>query len=181
MMNFIVSYFFHFPQSWQINLGNTVDDAVRAFSRNHQIGLRAVRDSVIFIISGIFSTLEALPWIVLVLFVTLLAWFLTRKWYAGLLYGGLLTFVGICGLWPHMLQTLSIVISSVLYCIILGFPLGVLLAVNKRANSIIRPILDTMQTMPSWVYLVPAVMLFSVGMTPALIATTVYAIVPIVR
>jgi glycine betaine/proline transport system permease protein/glycine betaine/proline transport system substrate-binding protein len=65
--------------------------------------------------------------------------------------------------------------------VLAGFPLGVLLALSPRANRIIRPILDTMQTMPSWVYLVPAVILFNVGITPALLATTIYAIVPIVR
>ena len=180
-MGIIETYILQFPKSWQINLGTTVDDAVKSFSRSHQIGLRAVKDTVIFAVGGIHSILEAIPWIVLVLFVAALAWYLTRKWYIGIIYGVLLTFVGCCGLWLHMLQTLSIVITSVLICILFGFPLGVLLAVSKRANSVIRPILDTMQTMPSWVYLVPAVMLFSVGMTPALIATTIYAIVPIVR
>ena len=180
-MNIINDYILRFPQSWQIKLGTTVDDAVKNFSKTHQLGLRAVKDTVIAVVGGIYSFLEATPWIVLVLLVAGLAWYLTRKWYSGLLYGVLLTFIGCCGLWVQMLQTLSIVIASVLLCIILGFPLGVLLAVSKRANNIIRPILDTMQTMPSWVYLVPAVMLFSVGMTPALIATTIYAIVPIVR
>ena len=180
-MNFFVENFRHFPQSWQFNLGNTVDDAVKSFSRNHQVGLRAIKDTIIFIVGGIYSALDNIPWIVLVLFVGALAWYLTKKWYVGLLYAVMLTFVGCCGLWVQMLQTLSIIIASVILCIILGFPLGVLLAVSERANSIIRPVLDTMQTMPSWVYLVPAVMLFSVGMTPALIATTIYAIVPIIR
>ena len=180
-MSFIEGYILHFPQSWQFNLGSTVDDAVKSFSRNHQIGLRAVKDTVISVVGGIHLILESTPWIVLVLFVAVLTWFFTRKWYIGAVFGVLLTFVGCCGLWEQMLQTLSIVIASVLICIVFGFPLGILLAVSKRANSVIRPILDTMQTMPSWVYLVPAVMLFSVGMTPALIATTIYAIVPIVR
>ena len=180
-MNFFEEYFVNFPKSWQINLGSTVDDAVKNFSRNHQIGLRAVKDAVISAIGGINSLLDAIPWIVLVLFVAALAWYLTTKWYSGLFYGVLLTFIGYCGLWEQMLQTLSLVIASVVLCIIIGFPIGVLLAISKRAGDIIRPILDTMQTMPSWVYLVPAVMLFSVGMTPALIATTIYAIVPIIR
>ena len=180
-MGFIESFILQFPKSWQFNLGTLVDDAVKSFSRNHQVGLRNVKDTVIFAVGGIHSILGTLPWIVLVLFVAALACYLTRKWYSGIIYSALLTFVGCCGLWAHMLQTLSIVITSVLICILLGFPLGVLLAVSKRANSVIRPILDTMQTMPSWVYLVPADMLFSVGMTPALIATTIYAIVPIVR
>lgn len=80
-----------------------------------------------------------------------------------------------------MLETLSIVIASVILSVILGFPLGVLIAMNKRAESIIRPILDLMQTMPTFVYLVPAVMLFSTGKTPALMATTIYAVVPMIR
>lgn len=89
--------------------------------------------------------------------------------------------MGCCGLWDEMLQTLSVVIASVILCVVIGFPLGILLAMNVRANQVLRPILDTMQTMPSWVYLVPAVLLFSVGTTPALLATTIYAVVPMVR
>lgn len=93
----------------------------------------------------------------------------------------MLFFVGSSGLWPHMLETLSIVIASVILSVILGFPLGVILSLNKRADKIIRPMLDLMQTMPTFVYLVPAVILFSTGKTPALMATTIYAIVPMIR
>lgn len=117
----------------------------------------------------------------LVLAVVALTCYLTKKWRLGLVYGLLLTFIGCSGLWGHMLQTLSVVIASVVLCILLGFPLGVLLTMSSRANRVVRPVLDTMQTMPSWVYLVPAVLLFSVGTTPALLATTIYAIVPMVR
>jgi len=180
-MDVVEDFILKFPQSWQRNLGNSVDDAVKNFSRAHQIELRAVKDSVIAVIGGIYSILETIPWIGLVVLVILLAWYLTKKIYVGLLYGVLLTFIGCCGLWVEMLQTLSIVVASVLLCIAVGFPIGVLLALSTKVDSVIRPLLDTMQTMPSWVFLVPAVMLFSVGMTPALIATTIYAIVPIVR
>jgi len=180
-MNFFDEYILHFPRSWQINFGSTIDDAIKSFSRSHQAELRVVRDTVSGVISGIYSILEAIPWIGLVLFVFALAWFLTRKVYVGLLYGVLLTFIGCCGLWVETLQTLSIIIASVLLCIAVGFPLGVLLALSTKVEGFFRPLFDTMQTMPSWVFLVPAVMLFSVGMTPALIATTIYAIVPIVR
>ena len=90
-------------------------------------------------------------------------------------------FIGSSGLWNHMLQTLSVVIAAVILSVFMGFPLGILIAMNKRAESIIRPILDLMQTMPTFVYLVPAVILFSIGMTPALMATTIYAIVPMIR
>jgi len=93
----------------------------------------------------------------------------------------MLFFVGFSGLWSHMLETLSIVIASVLLSIIMGFPLGILISLNKWAEKIIRPILDLMQTMPAFVYLVPAVILFSTGKTPALMATTIYSIVPMIR
>ena len=114
-MSIIDEYILKFPQNWQINLGNSVDEAVKSFSRNHQTGLRAVKDTVISIVGSIQYTLEAIPWIVLVLFVTLLTWFFTKKWYIGVIFGVLLTFVGCCGLWLQMLQTLSIVIASVVW------------------------------------------------------------------
>lgn len=181
MSQFFQNYILRFPSSWQFQVGDSVDKAVKAFSVNNQGVLKAIKDGVIASINSIRWVLEFIPWIVLVLAVVFLAWRLTKKWYTGAIYGALLTFVGCCGLWSHMLETLSIVISSVILCAVLGFPLGVLLAMNKRANNILRPVLDTMQTMPSWVYLVPAVLLFNVGTTPALLATTIYAIVPMVR
>ena len=137
-MNFFEDYILHFPKSWEINFGNTIDEAVKSFSRSHQAELRVVRDTVTGIISGICNILEALPWIGLVLFVFGLAWFLTRKIHVGLFYGVLLTFIGCCGLWVEMLQTLSIIIASVLLCIAVGFPLGVLLAVNSKIESFFR-------------------------------------------
>lgn len=179
--SFIQDYILSFPAALQFQMGDTIDEAVKAFSRNNQVTLRAIRDAVVSGIGGIRWLLTNVPWIVLVLLVGLAAWRLTKRWYAGAAYGLMLTFIGACGLWPEMLETLSIVIAGVLLCILLGFPLGVLLAMNARANAVVRPILDTMQTMPSWVYLVPAVILFSVGTTPALLATTIYAIVPMVR
>ena len=181
MTEFLNKYILQFPEAWQFRVGDSIDNAVKAFSKNHQDVLTAVKKGVIACISGIQGILEAVPWIVLVLIVGFLAWYLTKKWYSGALYALMLTFVGFCGMWHEMMQTLSIVIAGVVLCIVLGFPLGVLLAMSSRANKILKPVLDTMQTMPSWVYLVPAVILFSVGMTPALLATMIYAIVPMVR
>ena len=181
MGTFIQDNVLNFPEAWQFQVGSAIDDAVKAFSRENQATLRAIRDGVVTSIGTIKWLLGNIPWIALVLFVGVLAWRLTKKWYVGVAYGLMLTFIGACGLWSEMLETLSIVIAGVILCIVLGFPLGVLLAMSARANAVIRPILDTMQTMPSWVYLVPAVILFSVGTTPALLATTIYAIVPMVR
>ena len=80
-----------------------------------------------------------------------------------------------------MNETLSIVIASVIVSLALGFPLGIIISTSEMANRIIRPVLDTMQTMPVFVYLIPALLFFGLGKPPAVIATTIYAIVPIIR
>ncbi|MPN07169.1 Glycine betaine/choline transport system permease protein OusW [bioreactor metagenome] len=80
-----------------------------------------------------------------------------------------------------MNETLAVVLASVTIALVLGFPIGILLSGSSRANRIMRPVLDTMQTMPVFVYLIPAVMLFSIGKAPAVIATVIYAIVPVIR
>jgi len=99
----------------------------------------------------------------------------------GPMYAAMLFFVGMCGLWNNMLETISMVIVAVFLSVIMGFPMGIIVAMSKRTSTIVRPVLDLMQTMPAFVYLVPAVILFSPGKTPALIATTIYAVVPMVR
>ncbi|MDR1206465.1 MAG: ABC transporter permease subunit [Peptococcaceae bacterium] len=170
-----------FPKTWQFQLGDVVDEAVSAFSRDHRGGITVIKRMIIMGVGAIRWLLSTVPWFMLVILVAFLALRLTKKWRLSALYSVLLIFVGCCGLWEHMLETLSVVIAGVILCMLFGFPLGVLLAMSKRANSILRPVLDTMQTMPSWVYLVPAVILFSVGTTPALLATTIYAIVPMIR
>lgn len=174
-------YILTFPKVLQFQAGDAIDNAVKAFSREHQAGLRVIRDTIIFCVGNIRAFLVLVPWIVFVLAVGFLTWKMTKKLKTALMYSVMLVFIGSCGLWPQMLETLSVVIAGVLICILMGFPLGVLLAISPSANSVIRPVLDTMQTMPSWVYLVPAVIFFSVGTTPALLATVIYAIVPMVR
>lgn len=181
MSDIIKEYVFQFPSQWQFDVGDAIDVAVKGFSKSHQSGLHFIKDIVIASVGGINSLLIAIPWFIIVLAVVILSWKLTKKWYNGVLYGVMLIFVGSCGFWTHMMQTLSIVIAGVILSILLGFPIGVLIAINKRSSRILRPVLDTMQTMPSWVYLVPAVILFGVGTTPALLATTIYSIVPMIR
>ncbi|MEA4972728.1 MAG: ABC transporter permease subunit [Candidatus Metalachnospira sp.] len=181
MNDILDKYILQFPSQWEFDVGSTIDDSVKNFSKVHQGGLSVIKRGVIATVGGINTLLGAIPWIIIVLAVALLAYKLTKKWYTGILYGAMLIFIGCCGFWTHMIETLSIVIAGVILSIILGFPIGILITMNKKTNSIVRPILDTMQTMPSWVYLVPAVILFGVGTTPALLATTIYAIVPMIR
>lgn len=92
-----------------------------------------------------------------------------------------LLFIDLIGLWSETMTTLSMILTSVFFCTIFGIPLGILAARSNRAFAVIRPILDVMQTIPSFVYLVPIVMLFGVGMAPGIIATIVFALPPIIR
>jgi glycine betaine/proline transport system permease protein len=90
-------------------------------------------------------------------------------------------FIDMIELWPQTMTTLSMILTSVLFCAAIGVPVGILVARGDPAWRIVRPILDIMQTVPSFVYLVPIVMLFGVGMAPGIIATIIFAIPPIIR
>lgn len=173
--------FIQFPENLQFNVGDNIDIWIKAFSRDHRTVFVAIKSAVIGSIQGINWVLSIIPWWLMILLVLALGWRVSKKKRVALLYGLMLFFVGSAGLWTHMLETLSIVIAAVILSLIIGFPLGILIAMNKRAETIIRPALDLMQTMPSFVYLVPAVILFSTGKTPALMATTIYAVVPMIR
>ncbi|MBP0016164.1 MAG: ABC transporter permease subunit [Cyanobacteria bacterium SBLK] len=92
-----------------------------------------------------------------------------------------LSFVGFIGAWPEAMTTLSVTIAAVIFCFALGIPLGILAARNNLIESILLPILDTMQTLPPFVYLVPVVMLFGVGAVPGTIVTVIAALPPLIR
>ncbi|WP_404406426.1 ABC transporter permease [Pelagibacterium halotolerans] len=92
-----------------------------------------------------------------------------------------LFFIDMIELWPETMTTLAMIITAVLFCAVIGVPLGILAARSNKLWAVTRPILDIMQTIPSFVYLVPIVMLFGVGTTPGIIATIIFALPPIVR
>ena len=120
------------------------------------------------------------PWLVLAV-LGLVAWHATRRlWMAVLCMAGFYV-VGGFGLWTALMQTLALLIASSLFIMLLGFPLGIIMARNERLCRIFTPVLDIIQTMPSFVYLIPVLMLFGIGKVPALFATVVYAIAPLIR
>ena len=121
------------------------------------------------------------PWPVLVIGVGVLAWRVMGKWWSGLLMGGMLFFIGALGFWELGMMTLSLVVASVIISLAIGIPLGIAMASSDRFEQILKPILDGMQTMPSFVYLIPALMLFGLGKVPALFATIIYAVPPVIR
>lgn len=171
---------YQFPFQIKIDV-DAIDRAVRDFAVAFDVVLKMMRNGLNGLLNSIQTLLTIIPWWAFVLLVVFLGFKQTGKIKTGIVYGLMLTAIGIVGLWGLMLTTLSIVIASVTLSILMGFPIGILISTSDRANRWVRPILDTMQTMPVFVYLIPAVLLFGLGKTPAVIATTIYAIVPIIR
>ena len=121
------------------------------------------------------------PWPIIILIVAALTWFGSRS--IKIVIGSVLSFlaIGYFGMWKDTMSTLAIISVATSLCIALGLPLGILMARSNRAQSIVTPILDVMQTIPAFVYLIPVVMLLGIGKVPGLIAVCIYAMPPIVR
>ena len=121
------------------------------------------------------------PWPIILAVLAGLAWLGSRSW--KLVTGSVICFaiIGYFGMWENTMATLAIISVATFICIGLGIPLGIWMAKSNRAQSAITPVLDVMQTIPSFVYLIPVVMLLGIGKVPGLIAVCIYAIPPIVR
>lgn len=158
-----------------------IDSSVRQFSADNAGFFDAIRSALNFVINLINRFLDAIPWFITLAFVFVLGWKSKNKLTTGILYVALLSLIGAFGLWSLMNETLSIVITAVILSLLLGFPLGILISKNNTAHSIMLPVLDTMQTMPVFVYLIPALLFFGLGKAPGVVATTIYAIVPMIR
>jgi len=175
-----MEWLFEFPQWFKID-ATAVDRAVRRFAVFAEGPLSAVKNGINALVGFFALILNHIPWFVLILLVAYLGWRIRKKVTTGILYGVLLFAIGLAGLWELMNVTLAVVLSSVLIALVLGIPIGILMSGSDRANEIIRPILDTMQTMPVFVYLIPALLLFGTGNASGVIATVIYAIVPVIR
>ena len=92
-----------------------------------------------------------------------------------------LIFIDLVDLWSEAMTTLAMIFTAVLFCMLIGIPLGIIASRSKTFEIMLRPVLDVMQTIPSFVYLIPVVMLFGVGLTPGVVATIIFALPPIIR
>ncbi|MEW6024694.1 MAG: glycine betaine/L-proline ABC transporter permease ProW [Pseudomonadota bacterium] len=141
---------------------------------------QAVRAPIDATLAGSSHLLLAAPSLVVIAIIGLLAWqFTSRTLAVGTVLSLLL--VSMLGVWPEAMITLSLVLTSLAFCLAIGLPLGIFLASSDRAQSILRPVLDAMQTTPAFVYLVPVVMLFGIGNAPGVIVTIIFALPPLVR
>ena len=170
-----------FPDSLTFSIAGWVNTWVDQLVGRYGDTLRQVSDTLLTLLVGLEGLLRATPWWVVLLLVGALAWHATRRWYIALLMAGLLFLVGAMGLWDKLVQTLALVLVATSLTIVLGVPLGMLAARCPRLRAVLLPLLDIMQTLPSFVYLIPVLMLFGLGKVPAIFATLVYAIAPVIR
>lgn len=136
--------------------------------------------SVETITKGLVSLLSFGPPIVLIIIITLIAWWLVNIRLALFSFIGL-SLINNLGYWSETIDTLALIVVSVAISIIIGIPIGIWMSQKDSVQSIITPILDFMQTMPAFVYLIPAVVFFGLGMVPGVIATIIFSMPPIVR
>ena len=159
----------------------TVDGAFRQFSRAYGDSIESFFDPVLFFLVNLEKLLQNTPWPIVIMVFLLLIYYGSRSIY--LTMGSLAAFLFIAyfGMWQDTMSTVSIIGVCTLLAIGLGIPIGILMSGSDRVRSAVVPILDIMQTMPSFVYLIPVVMLLGIGKIPGLLAIIVYAIPPMIR
>ena len=164
-----------------MELRKGIDHAFREFSRAYGDSIEAFFDPLLFFLIRLEKLLLATPWPIIILILGVLAWLGSRSW--KLVIGSMLAFIliGYFGMWKDCMATVAIITVCTIMCIAVGIPLGVVMAKSNRAEKAMLPVLDMMQTIPSFVYLIPILMLLGIGKIPGLIAVCIYAVPPIIR
>ncbi|MEE2774655.1 MAG: proline/glycine betaine ABC transporter permease [Pseudomonadota bacterium] len=163
------------------DLKKGIDSAFKGFSRKYGDGIEAFFDPLYYFLVWLEKLLIAAPWPIILILVAGLSYLGSRSW--RLSVGSVLSFIviGYFGMWKDMMATISLISVATVICIAIGIPIGILMSRYDRVQAAITPILDLMQTIPIFVYLLPVVMLLGIGRVPGLIAVCVYALPPIIR
>jgi len=162
-------------------LRDAIDGFVGDLVTNYADALDALSKPFLAVLVWIEQILRGTPWWLIVLVVIGIAWLVSRRIVLSLGMGLLLCMIGVLGLWDAGMQTLSLMIMATVLSVLIGIPVGIAMARVDWLRAIMLPVLDVMQTMPSFVYLIPVVMLFGLGKIPAIIATVIYAVPPLIR
>ena len=169
-----------FPQLIDIKIGEVVEDFVKWLTINYSGVFQSIKGGILAVLLRMQDFLNWIPWFVIIALIFYAGW-KSKNLKTGIIFTVMLLAIGFMGYWEQTVLTISVVITAVIISLILGIPLGIISAYKKRVDSIVRPILDAMQTMPSFVYLIPAIMLFGLGTVPAVFATTIYSLPPVIR
>ena len=164
-----------------MELKKGIDLSFRLFSRKYGDAIESFFDPLLFFLVWLEKLLLTTPWPIIILVIATLAWFGSRSW--KLVIGSSIAFmlIGYFGMWNDCMATVAIITVCTIICIAVGIPIGVLMSKSDRVEKAIIPVLDMMQTIPSFVYLVPILMLLGIGKVPGLIAVCIYAVPPVIR
>jgi len=175
-----------FPESWNVHLADPINDArgwLISNQRTHWLYsavLNPISSAIDWAISLLESVLHWLPWFSYPVFAGLGLWWVNGR-RAGALAAVAVLYFGIVEIWEDSLDTLALMAVAVSLAMIVGVPAGVAVSRSDRMQRIARPLLDAMQTMPGFVYLIPFTLLFGVGLVPALLSTLIFALPPVIR
>ncbi len=158
-----------------------IDESFRDFTRNYGEAIENFFDPLLYFLIWLEKLFLNSPWPIVMASIALLVYFGSKS--IKLTIGALLAFllIGYLDMWEDTMATLAIISVATIVCISVGIPIGILMARSNRTQTVVTPILDIMQTIPSFVYLIPVVMLLGIGKVPGLLAVCIYAIPPIVR
>lgn len=170
-----------FPEQLQLSIRSPINDWVDSIVVSYGAAFRAISNAILQVVLLVEGVLRGLPWWAVILIFVALAWASSRRIVLTAAVGVLMVAVGVLGLWDLTMQTLALMLVATLVSVIIGLPIGILCAKNHIARTVTLPVLDVMQTMPSFVYLIPVMMLFGLGKVPAILATVVYAVPPLIR
>lgn len=178
------SWLTEFPQlerAQLVEIRKTLDGSYRAFSREYGDTIESFFDPLLAFLIWFEKLLLATPWWLVIAVLAGIAYVASRSWKLSL--GVVISFVliGVFGMWDNTMRTMSIILVSTLVAIAIGIPTGIAMARSDRIQRIVTPMLDVMQTMPAFVYLIPVVMLLGIGKIPGVIAVVIYAVPPVIR
>lgn len=163
-----------------LGIGDAADAAVNYILDNFTPALDGIASVIGFVTDSIQAGLNLLPAVVVIALIALLALWRV-SWKFAIFAVAALVLISGMGLWGRMLETLSLVLAATFIAILIGIPLGIAMARNATVQMLARPALDLMQTMPAFVYLIPAAMFFGLGAVPGTIATVIFSMPPVVR
>ncbi|WP_028219412.1 ABC transporter permease [Paraburkholderia oxyphila] len=171
----------HMQDDALLNMKRSIDDGFRAFTAAYGDPIDAAFHPLQQFLMASERFMTQTPWPIIMLLILAVAWVASRNW--KIVVGCLVTLaaIGYLDMWEDTMRTVSMIFVCTLLSIIIGLPIGILMARSDRARRLVDPVLDVMQTMPSFVYLIPVVMLLGIGRVPGLIAVVIYAIPPMIR
>lgn len=162
-------------------LKKTIDEGFRAFTRAYGDAIEAFFDPLQWFLIQSEKFMTNTPWPIIVGLVALIAWAASRSWKVVASAIVTLLLIGFFDMWEDTMKTISMIFVCTVISIAIGIPMGIAMSRSDRLQNMVNPVLDVMQTMPSFVYLIPVVMLLGIGKVPGLIAVVIYAIPPMIR